>query len=447
MKLYAQISKTEAQDDGTVKVWGYASTGSVDADGETVTSEAMKSALPDYMKWGAVREMHNTQKAAGTAIEASVGDDGRTYFGAHVVDSEAVKKVNAGVYKGFSIGGKVTSRDDVNKSIIKGIKLVEVSLVDRPANPEAIFTLIKADGELEDAPTRTPEEDVTELAAILDKGEVTPADVLALIKAAKEAPAKPAPVLDAEAKVKIAKGMSNVARLAGLLKETFWLVADQVNETEREGDGSQVAAALKDWLDAGGKILTDMVSEEVAELMGPEGADYDGPGIMLAETAMAIYQRKRAADVTKAGKALSASSMKHIQSIHDASAALGACAGTAKAEHAVDLAKARRDHADALIELRKDSGAAEGEAIDVAIKRLAARAAEVDPLAKQLSESVAEVARLKALPAAGKALLKVIGKGEDLGGGADPKEVQPIVKSDGSVDQVATLIKSIHAGR
>ncbi|EMT3045717.1 caudovirus prohead protease, partial [Neisseria gonorrhoeae] len=35
-KLYAQIAKTEAQDDGTVKVWGYASSEAVDSDGEVV---------------------------------------------------------------------------------------------------------------------------------------------------------------------------------------------------------------------------------------------------------------------------------------------------------------------------------------------------------------------------------------------------------------------------
>ena len=134
-KLYADLSKVEEQDDGTIKVWGYASTAAVDSDGETVTADAMKAALPGYMKWGAVREMHQA-KAAGSAIEAEVQDDGRTWFGAHVVDSEAVKKVKAGVYKGFSIGGKVTSRDEMAKTTITGINLVEVSLVDRPANPE-----------------------------------------------------------------------------------------------------------------------------------------------------------------------------------------------------------------------------------------------------------------------------------------------------------------------
>lgn len=145
-RLFAELSKVEEQDDGTLKVWGYASSGAVDSDGETITPSAMKAALPDYMKWANVREMHQA-KAAGTAIEAEVQDDGRTWFGAHVIDSEAVKKVRAGVYKGFSIGGKITSRDKVNKTIIDGVTLSEVSLVDRPANPEAVFTMMKMDAE------------------------------------------------------------------------------------------------------------------------------------------------------------------------------------------------------------------------------------------------------------------------------------------------------------
>jgi phage head maturation protease len=179
MKLYAEISKTEEHNDGTIKVWGYASTGAVDSDGETITPEAMKAALPDYMRFGAVREMHQS-KAAGTAIEANVEDDGKTWFGAHIVDSEACKKVKLGVYKGFSIGGKVTARDDLNKAIIKGIKLIEISLVDRPANPEAVMTMFKAE--------RTAEDDVSELAALLDAGTITPGALLTLAKASVDAP-------------------------------------------------------------------------------------------------------------------------------------------------------------------------------------------------------------------------------------------------------------------
>ena len=143
-KLYAEIAKMEAQDDGTVKVWGYASSEAVDSDGEVIAAEAMKAAIPDYMKFGAVREMHGSN-AAGTAIEINVEDDGRTFFGAHIVDPVAVTKVKTGVYKGFSIGGSVTARDELNKSQITGLKLTEISLVDRPANPDAVVTCFKAD--------------------------------------------------------------------------------------------------------------------------------------------------------------------------------------------------------------------------------------------------------------------------------------------------------------
>ena len=80
MKLYAEISKVEDQDDGTIKVWGWASSESVDSDGETITADAMKAALPDYMKFGAVREMHQA-KAAGTAIEIVVNEEGKKVSG------------------------------------------------------------------------------------------------------------------------------------------------------------------------------------------------------------------------------------------------------------------------------------------------------------------------------------------------------------------------------
>lgn len=157
-KLYAEIAKMEAQDDGTVKVWGYASSEAVDSDGEIIAAEAMKAAIPDYMKFGAVREMHGSN-AAGTAIEINVEDDGRTFFGAHIVDPVAVTKVKTGVYKGFSIGGSVTARDELNKSQITGLKLKEISLVDRPANPDAVFTCYKADKPKADEEAEKEEDD------------------------------------------------------------------------------------------------------------------------------------------------------------------------------------------------------------------------------------------------------------------------------------------------
>ena len=84
MKLYGAFQKIDEKDDGTLIVSGFASSESVDSDGEIVTAAAMKGALPDYMKFGAVREMHQAS-AAGTAIEAKVDDSGKTEFSAHVV--------------------------------------------------------------------------------------------------------------------------------------------------------------------------------------------------------------------------------------------------------------------------------------------------------------------------------------------------------------------------
>ncbi len=136
MRLYGAISKVTPQDDGTIKVEGIASSEAIDDQGEIVQADAMRVAIPSYMRFPALREMHQLS-AAGTTLEAEVGDDGCTRIFAHVVDPIAVSKVKNLVYRGFSIGGQVTERDTANRKIITGIVLNEISLVDRPANPEA----------------------------------------------------------------------------------------------------------------------------------------------------------------------------------------------------------------------------------------------------------------------------------------------------------------------
>lgn len=153
MKLYGEFTKVEALDDGTIKVIGVASTGAVDDADETVLPEAMKAALPAYMRFGALREMHG-MSAAGATLSAQVGEDGVTRIETHVVDPLAVKKVQLGVYKGFSIGGKVLARDPADRKIITKLRLNEISLVDRPCNPEAVVEMWKADHVAElDPPT------------------------------------------------------------------------------------------------------------------------------------------------------------------------------------------------------------------------------------------------------------------------------------------------------
>jgi hypothetical protein len=143
MRLYGAIEKIKAQTDGTVRVHGIAASEAVDEQGEIVRAAAMRAAMPDYMRFPALREMHQLS-AAGTTLEAEVGEDGTTRIVAHVVDPVAVAKVKNQVYRGFSIGGRVTQRDAANPKIITALVLNEISLVDRPANPEAIFDCWKA---------------------------------------------------------------------------------------------------------------------------------------------------------------------------------------------------------------------------------------------------------------------------------------------------------------
>src|SRR5215831_4684844 len=143
MRLYGAIQKVEPQDDGTVRVYGIATSEAVDDQGEIVRADAMRAAIPEYMRFPALREMHQLS-AAGTTLEAEVCDDGMTRIVAHVVDPVAVAKVRNQVFRGFSIGGRVTQREAGNPKVITGLVLNEISLVDRPANPEAIFDCWKA---------------------------------------------------------------------------------------------------------------------------------------------------------------------------------------------------------------------------------------------------------------------------------------------------------------
>src|SRR5947209_15707678 len=118
MRFYWPIAKFDAE---RRMVWGYASTEAADSDGETVRREALLAALDDYMRFANIREMHQPS-AVGIAKEAAVDDKG-LYLGAKIVDPDAWNKVVEGVYKGFSIGGRVTARDPIDRRLITALHL------------------------------------------------------------------------------------------------------------------------------------------------------------------------------------------------------------------------------------------------------------------------------------------------------------------------------------
>ena len=369
MKFYAPFAKVDA--DQRI-VSGYASTEALDSQNEVVKREALERALPDYMKFGNIREMHQPS-AVGIAVSAKHDDTG-LLLEAKIVDPLAWEKVKEGVYKGFSIGGRVTNRDKVNKSIITGLHLTEISLVDRPANPEALFDVWKADGIEQEA------------------GDLS-------------------------------KGMMAVGMLSNIVEQVRQLSEHSKIEEAKEGDtDSIVPGELQTALSQLMQTLNDMVAEETSEIadgtalecaspfMGPlylgatnvdvEKKDYseadrkdmasDGRAMKdgsypianrddLENAIKAIGRAKNKAearahiehrakelgltdllpdgwadkadldtDMEKTGRRNSASDQDKLNSAHDAIVAAGAECGAMKHEAPSDLAKANADLVTAL---------------------------------------------------------------------------------------------------
>ena len=143
---YAAIVKQEKQEDGSLLVYGKATDDSLDIDQQICDDTWLSSAMPEWFKSGGnIREQHSSI-AAGVAKEYEAKSDGH-YISVLVVDPISVKKVESGVLKGFSIGIKaprvVRDQKAANGRIIDG-QIVEVSLVDRPANPNAKLMLAKS---------------------------------------------------------------------------------------------------------------------------------------------------------------------------------------------------------------------------------------------------------------------------------------------------------------
>ena len=146
LHFYGEIQKFDASDDGSLTVSGIASTESVDAQGESVSADAIRAAISKYMEptplgfpKGSIREMHKGI-ASGVPISIGVDDEGKTTVVAKILDKDTIAKIKSGVLKGFSIGGSVLKK--VGNKVTE-ILLKEISLVDIPCNPESYITIVK----------------------------------------------------------------------------------------------------------------------------------------------------------------------------------------------------------------------------------------------------------------------------------------------------------------
>ena len=145
-------------------VSGFATLDNVDQTGDVVTAEASMKAFESFR--GNLREMHQplaVGKVVSFKPETYYDQTTKEFYNGVYVTSYISKgaqdtweKVLDGTLSGFSIGGKITESDnEVNKAdgtqvrFIKAYDLVELSIVDSPANQLCnILSIEKMNGEL-----------------------------------------------------------------------------------------------------------------------------------------------------------------------------------------------------------------------------------------------------------------------------------------------------------
>jgi phage head maturation protease len=413
MKIYLPIAKIDA---AQRMVYGYASTEARDDQGEVVKREALQDALGDYMKFGNIREMHQLS-AVGKAKDATIDEKG-LYLGAKVVDPEAWEKVKEGVYNGFSIGGKVLERAAGDPKTINRLRLDEISLVDRPANPEAVFDCWKraaSEGNLQsDDPVAALKASIERFEALMkggdapgdgskpygdvayadpgyqsDKKKRYPLDSEKHIRAAwnyihkpknagkysaeqlshikanivsawkdKIDPKGPPEAEDEKkaAQPELKKHLADAGFIADTILRLDWLKDMLVTEAAVEGDDSLLPADLEGIVDDLCAFLNRLVAEETAEIK-TDSEDMGGTNAeVVAMSAIATSLRKSGLE----GRA------KAFEALSKARHSTGDQALLDIAHHAVTKARGidgikadERDHLDAAAQSLKAAGARE----------------------------------------------------------------------------------------
>jgi hypothetical protein len=144
--VFAPLVKWDKNADGTINAFGRATSDDLDLDRQVCDPTWLAEAMPAWFKSAAnVREQHSSI-AAGVGTELTQNGNGWD-LRSLVVDPGSAKKVELGVLKGYSIGirnPKVIKDASAPGGRICGGEIVEVSLVDRPANPTCTLTLAKA---------------------------------------------------------------------------------------------------------------------------------------------------------------------------------------------------------------------------------------------------------------------------------------------------------------
>jgi len=168
-------------DEATHKVYGLATSEAVDCDDQIADYEGSKQTFTqwseDFMKrtqaagqsvsLGNIRIQHNVGDVGGKATRIDFRDETKeVYLESEPINDEVWDMLQGGFLTGYSIGGRVTKVQKEGKYERYWFTLSEVSYVDNPANPDATFAYVKANGSVELRKfRRSPETVLDDIAA------------------------------------------------------------------------------------------------------------------------------------------------------------------------------------------------------------------------------------------------------------------------------------------
>lgn len=135
------------KDDGTLIVRGFFTSDQQDEHGDIITRAATERAVPKYRRWGNIRYMHLPKPVAKVVRIGT--DDGLEWneIEIKVIDPQTVFEVENGLLSALSVGILI-KWDDIEEGeggswIINDYLLGEISLVDHPANYDAVLSGMK----------------------------------------------------------------------------------------------------------------------------------------------------------------------------------------------------------------------------------------------------------------------------------------------------------------
>ncbi len=377
IQLFCPLAKIEKQPDGTVWAMGWGSVSDYrDDQNEIVDPAAMREAVTEWAPWGNIRLQHDASRPIGVCPEGNweirahpeTGTDA-LWLNAHIVEPTAIKMLEEGVLKGFSIGGvclertpeRVTADDGSEQRAyrLKRFKLSEISLVDKPAcdlaTVECVELAKRAEGEQAmvdgsfDPPFESMHLAADEVGVLRrlfsrlfgKRAESRQREARALEHSSNadggnfDCEGRPAADDDRRRRVDmggraagppLAKSLGAIAFIAQKLEAwdadivAINAVAGALNrEAIQEGDASDASARMLEVVDEFkqvrnnlGQLMVKIAEEEAGEIA--EGTEEEDDVIMnAAKVLKAINEAAHEGEVRKSGREISAANAAHLE--------------------------------------------------------------------------------------------------------------------------------------